>query len=234
MNMLQKISLIVLIFLSVTARAQLPLEVTAGYSYNSIFDQTDTYRTYARSGFCFGAILPVKTFKIFVLQSGLEYVQKNYLWRRTGNYSQIFERRSNSYLSLPVLAQMRVVKTRDLALVVTSGLFGSYLLSRNVEGAIPNVFNSTTDLLQDGEIVQNFRMTRYDFRNKFNKQNDVRYEWGIAGGLQIQYTGLPGFTPLLKAHYYQGLTRVSRNSSREGLNSTNHTLVVSGGVILKL
>jgi hypothetical protein len=230
------ILIIQVIITSNNSYAQFLLGVDAGYSVNHL--STDiSNRTYTKntngSGYnvnLHGAFIISDRFKI---QTGIGLIQKSYSFVRTGYYEGIYENFTNSYLQIPSLAQFRVLIIKKVKVHFNSGIYGAYWTSAYVDGTLPNIFDSTNQIDDVGEIAQFFAFTEYSEKYSFNQDKDSRIEYGFVTGLEFNYDPTSRYSVILKASYYQSIADQQKDYMVNQIAKRNQTFCISVGYLIK-
>jgi hypothetical protein len=184
-----------------STQAQIYTGVEAGINRNYLISNTadKPFFEYQQStGFSVG--MPIRyAFAKSAWISGVQviptFVQKNYMIQRTGDYAGIYQQTNNSYLELPVMAQLRIGSTQlnkttgsSLSGFLNLGGFAGYWLQGHVEGRT----NSPMDLIN---------YVSYNTNYTFDSRKDNRFEWGGVLGLGLQYALNKIYTVTLEARY---------------------------------
>ena len=172
---MKKIALLVIILgLAGSMSAQWRVGVSAGGDYNLYSINTQYQIDYQYKGM-WGASASIFAQYDFLdwlgLRWELEMVQKNHRFSRT-LYSGTNYNTWNTYLQLPVMAQMSFggKKVRGF---VNAGVYAGCWVDSYLKG---HIYNTLTDKTEDLN-------QPYDFYSK----RDQRVDFGLAGGLGIEY-----------------------------------------------
>nr|WKN36118.1 PorT family protein [Tunicatimonas sp. TK19036] len=216
--------------------AQTFLEAKGGYSYNTLStvnSSINSSETLGDGGFYFSGQISKKYYR-FIVKTGAEVLQKNYFIKRLDEYSGIIQSSKNIYLTVPLAFQVKLIEVKKLEIHINAGAYGGYWITNNIEGTIPNAFNTTFKISNNHEVIQNFYLAKYTLKNKFNRTRDHRLEVGAAAGLQLQYFVIPSVSPVLSFSYYQAFTYTQKEYMLNQPKKVNQTMVFSGGILFRV
>lgn len=176
-----RLSIFLLLFIPLSGFGQLHLGVKGGYNISSVsFIPDQKQRPIYNGLFDAGLIVKYYDLTYFGFQAELNFTQRGF---RSLVDEEIYKRRVNSYLDMPMFMQIRI-QQKDLFAHLNAGVSFSYLLSAK-EGT-----NET------GEYV----MLEY----KPNILRDHRVDYGLIGGAGVGYEFGWG-TLQVEVKYYYGL-----------------------------
>lgn len=230
------IILFVALLISSICNAQFLFKIDAGYSYNHLITYVSN-RTFTKNvnkiGYNAALRFKYEVNKLIGFETGISWIQKNYSFKRTENYSGIFDKFTNNYLQIPFTVPIRIYEKKKIQIFLNNGVFASYLISTRVNGVMPNAFNSTNELDVDGQSIQNFNLTTYSEDYKFNTMKDNRFEFGLQTGITFQYDFNEKTVFFLEYRFYQSLTDIQKEYMVNQASKINQTSIVSVGFILK-
>lgn len=217
--MRKKPILIFLALLAVSAvQAQWRLGVSGGGDYNFYSIQTHYQTDYHYTG-RWGATAAIFTQYNFLnwvaLRAELEMVQKNHLFYRTFPYEGTRYATNNTYLQLPVMTQFSFggQKVRGFANV---GVYAGYWLDSHLKGTMTDPMN--TDSVYPVDEKQDFLAAR-----------DQRWDFGLAGGIGIEYRFLEHWALHAEGRCYYSFITTSHQSSVIADNRYNTTFAIQLG-----
>ncbi len=225
-----------LLFVSIcTCEAQLSVGVVAGYNYNHLItdikNREFTKNTIER-GYCTGLQINYSLTNLLSLQTGIDLLQKNYSFTRTGEYTGVYETFTNSYIQLPIAVKLRLLEKRKFQIFLKAGVYGAYWAYANVKGTTLNIFNSTHTISNEGQIIQYLSLTDYSEKYQFNDTKDNRYEFGLNSGISIQYALNRKYSALIESNYFQSVTDQQKHYMINQISKINQTLCISIGCII--
>jgi hypothetical protein len=201
-----------------------------GYAYNTLYTETG-YRPFSQyeSGHGFRVGIPVR-FVIFdwlALQSGVQFIQKNYSSVRT-NDDKIYANYTNSFIEFPLLVQVSTkVGIDDLRLFATAGAELGVWVAQHQEGsaaiiALPG-YNDDRD-------TSDIKYQSFNEDIAWNDTRDNRFTASLVAGLGVAYTLKP-CTFYIEGRYHFGLTDLEKAYQRNKAPRINDTVSVSAGVL---
>jgi len=200
------------------ASAQWRIGVSGGADYNwyAIHTQYQTDYHYEGAWGWNAAIFTQYDFLPWLgLRAEIEASEKNYRFYRTGSYSGTDYITHNTYLQLPVMTQFRFGGTKVHGFV-NAGVYAGCWLAGRQKGTI---FNPLTD-----------RVERINAPYTFNKQKDQRADFGLAGGLGIEYVPAAHWAIHIEGRcYYSFISQVKPYMEIRD-NRYNTTLTLQAGV----
>jgi hypothetical protein len=199
--------------------------LSGGYTNNSLYTSTAgrPLTGYERGhGFEFAIPARYQISPWFAVQAELQYIQRNYTWRRTGQFDRVYSTVKNSFLDLPLLANFSLGGKR-LRVFANAGVYaGLWINSRRKGVQIEN----TQDPFNSGVVFYH----EYDERVEFDSRRDSRFEAGLLAGLGLQYALKP-CTLFLEGRYYYGLTDLQQDYGYNMVPRMNDTLAVTMGIL---
>jgi hypothetical protein len=165
-------------------------------------------------GYCTGANVGYDLNERISLLTGVMLIQKDYSIRRKDSVDTRFFFK-NTFIQIPLQAQLKVFDVKKWNLGISGGGFVSYWGSSHVEGIIPNAF----DHYVDGQSNVHVNWVRVNTSNQFTRV-DVRYEYGIAGGMSLSYEMSSRLAITSSGSFYRSLTDLRSDNSPRRLNNT--------------
>lgn len=201
-----------IIAFAASVKAQWQVGVTAGYALNTM--STDTRYAYDlnygnRGGITFGVPVAYSFNEWFALRADVMYIQKNYEKTRSGFFKGLYDKTTNSFASLPLVAQFSFGGERLKGFVNGGGYIG-YWLSSSIKGKTANLderdTNPTDYLSQTNQVY-------FETDVDFNSLRDNRLDYGLTAGAGLEYrlNNLLGITAEVR-HYY-GLANLYKNKT---------------------
>lgn len=215
-------------------KAQFHWGFEAGYVNNQMNASIDNQAfTKIKNGSGVGLGISGKyEFNYISFETGIQYLQKNYEYVRTGNFTGLFTTFANAYLQLPALISFQVYKKEKFTIEVKAGGYGGYWISSTIKGNIPDMF-SIINRTEDEELLQYLGTEAYREKVRFNSLKDNRFEIGCAGGLSAQYEISKHGNLLLNFKYYQSITDQQKNYMIRQTGRYNQTIFISMGYSTK-
>ncbi len=123
---------------------------------------------------------------------------------------------TNDYLLLPVMASFRFGGEK-LKGFCNLGVFGGYWLHSNIEG---------------GQ-VQYFSSKNYEFSQKveFNDDRDQRWDYGLVGGIGIEYQIFKHWAAQAELRYYYSTSSIQKDYMRLSDPKYNSTTAIQAAII---
>lgn len=205
--------------------SQVSVGVSVGYDRNNL-STGSSYRSFVRnkamSGFSVGLPVRYDVNDWFGVQSELTYIQKNNKTERNYAYSAISEEMTNSYLQVPLMGHFSFGSDKIRGFLNLGG-YGAYWLSGNREGINLNVFGEGQEQLYP-----------YDESYKFDSRKDRRMEFGLVGGIGVQYNLNQNISFFAESRYYYSLTDMQKDYMYKRPTKYNNTLAVNVGCMFSL
>jgi hypothetical protein len=183
--------------------------VEGGYANNTLYTETG-YRPFSqyKSGHGFRVGIPVR-FVIFdwlAVQSGVQFIQKNYSFVRTDD-SKIFTNYTNSFIEFPLLAQVSTkVGIDNLRLFATVGAELGVWAGQHREGSAAVLAITGYD---DERDMSNILYQSYNEDVTWNEKRDNRFSASLVAGLGVAYNLQP-CTFYIEGRYHYGLTDLEK------------------------
>jgi len=216
--------------------AQTAIGVKCGYTDNYInADLSNREYTHLENmgGYSLGIIYKKTITNIFALKAELGLIQKNYRVERSESYTGIYENYHNSYFQLPLTGQIDIFKRPKFSIALNGGAYCAYWVYAKVNGVTPNVFDTSNQLVADGQGTQNFYLTSYSEKYNFNKFKDNRFEFGLQTGGTLQYSINEKHSFFLEYNYYQSFSDIQKKYMVNQKSRINQTFLLSAGFLLR-
>ena len=202
--------------------------ITGGYTNNKLYTSTAgrAYTEY-ENGHGFEIAIPFR-YQIkpwLALQTELQYIQKNYTWKRTGVYDKVYTDYTNHFFDIPLMLNFSA-GGEAFRVFANAGAYAGFWLGGKKKGTL---LENTTDPFSPGDVFY----SDYDEKAEFNKNRDARFDAGLLCGLGIQYSFKP-VTIFLEGRYYYGLTDMQQNYAYGLLPKMNSTFNVRLGALLAM
>jgi hypothetical protein len=200
--------------------------LSGGYANNALHSSTvgRALTEYDRGhGFELGIPLRYQASPWFAVQTELRYIQKNYAWRRTGQFDKVHSTVTNSFIELPLMANFSLGGERLRVFANAGGYAGVWIDSRRKGTQIENTqdpFNDSVD----------YYYYDYDERVEFDKRRDALFEAGLLAGLGLQYAFKP-WVLFIEGRYYYGLTDLQQDYGYNMVPRMNDTFTVTMGAL---
>lgn len=151
----------------------------------------------------------------FGLRFELEASQKNHRFYRDGSYSATDYIRYNTYLQLPVMAQFSFGGEKVRGFVHT-GIYAGYWLAGREKGSYYDPFDEKQVTIDQAYVFQN--------------DKDQRWDFGLAGGLGVEYRFVEHWAMHVEARcYYSFISTVKPYMQHVKDNRYNTTLGIQAG-----
>ncbi|MEM6830512.1 MAG: hypothetical protein AAF551_08330, partial [Bacteroidota bacterium] len=158
-----------------------------------------------------------------------QFVQKNYNLRRGSPFQAIFKEEHNDFLQVPLAFNIHLLQLNNTSIFTRVGFFAGLWIQSDTKGTIPNAFNSTNSVTENGEVIQNFNISPYSAKG-FNSIQNNRFEFGALLSLGLDYAIHSRYIAVLEFAYNYVLT----TSSKSTLGYSNRTLISSIGIRYRL
>jgi len=219
-------------------RAQLYLGIEAGGNKNYLVtsNQAQAFTNYdPKGGFSFGVPLLYQYNDWFALQSGLSYTQKNYQITRTGYFQGIYQKNTNSYLELPILAHFSF-GDEQLKGFINLGGYAAYWMSDHLKGVETNVLNTVDSSSASNTLSTNTGSYGYSYSEpyQFSTVKDNRLELGWIAGAGISYETISGHRFFIEGRFTSSVTDQQKNYQLNQIPRYNSTWGISIGCLFRL
>lgn len=223
-----------LFLISFSAYSQFSVGIEGGWNKNRLVTSTG-YRSFAQynkaDGFAIGIPVRYQILDWLAVQSGVTFIQKNYEWRRTHYFEGVYQKSKNSYLQIPLLANVSFGGSK-LRGFVNGGGYAGYWVSGKVKGLSFEPYNTS-----DGPygVLGNYKTYNYDEKYEFSDERDRRIELGWILGGGVSYL-LKGRYQLFAEYRYQyALTDQQKAYMTAGqIPRYNETGIVQVGCLVKI
>jgi hypothetical protein len=200
--------------------------LSGGYANNWLYTSTGTRAfTEYKNGDGFEISVPVR-YQVtpwFALQGEIQYIQKNYIWSRTEQYSKIYTETTNSFVDFPLMAQFSFGGPRLRGFLNAGGYIGFWAAGRR-----KGTEREYTVYVFD---IDNSSFY-YDFDEKyeFDKERDNRFDAGLLCGIGLQYELKPCVV-FVEGRFNYGLTDLQKDYQYGLIPRINNTVAVQIGVL---
>lgn len=205
--------------------SQLSVGASIGYDRNSLSTGT-SYRSFvknkAMSGFAIGLPVRYDVNDWFGVQSELTYIQKNSKTERNHSYSGISEEMTNSYFQVPLMGHFSFGGEK-LRGFINLGGYGGYWLKSKREGVNLNVFGEGAEQIYP-----------YEERYEFDSRKDRRLEFGLVGGLGVQYNLSENVALFAEGRYYYSLSDMQKDYMYRRPTKYNNTFALNVGCLFNV
>ncbi|MGO4289556.1 porin family protein [Chitinophaga sp. RAB17] len=221
------------------AQAQFEIGVSGGYNKNYL--QTSSgYRAFTKydalSGFVVGIPIQYHFNDWLAIQADPSYIQKNYEQSRNHFFDGIYQKSTNTYIQLPVMAHFSF-GGKKLKGFFNAGGYGAYWAGGRIKGAMANVFNNAPDLPDNQQVYNFFQFDKaYNYNEKytFDSRRDRRMEFGLVAGAGIEYLLQQKYRFFAEARYYYGLSDQQKNYMINQIPRYNDTYVIQAGCLFNI
>ncbi|WP_343561681.1 porin family protein [Sphingobacterium sp.] len=227
------------VFASTYAQSKFEIGISGGYTHN-VLTTTDGYRVFTnlkgRSGFQLGIPVRYNINEWFAVQAEPSYIQKNYKLQRNDFFEGVFHKVRNGYFQLPLIAHFSFGGSR-LRGFMNAGGFAAYWGSSQVKGATASVFDNPPDLDDMAQLHSIYQIRgkyEYDEKYSFDKRRDKRLEFGLIGGMGIEYKILERYKLVAEGRYNYGLSDNQKDYMLNQISRYNNTLGIQIGVLYQL
>jgi hypothetical protein len=220
--------LAVLFFPPLAAQDQSPWYIgfAGGYTNNSLYTSTlNRSFTAYENGHGFEFALPVR-FRFLpwlAVQAEIQYVQKNYTWKRTESYNGYYADYTNQFLDFPLMAHFSLGGQRLRGFFNAGGYLGVWLSSGR-KGVQRGVHPG------EGGIVGIINDIDFNGKVEFDSSRDNRFDAGILAGLGVEYN-FDTFCLFVEGTFNYGLTDLQKKYMGGLVPRINDTWVVRMGVL---
>jgi hypothetical protein len=197
-----------------------------GYANNNLYTSVlDRSFTAYENGHGFEFALPVR-FRFLPwlgVQAEIQYVLKNYTWKRTEFYSGYYADYVNHFLDLPVMVHFSFGGQRLRGFLNAGGYLGVWLLSGR-KGMQRGVHAG------EGGIVGIIDDIDFDSKVEFDRSRDNRFDAGLLLGLGVQYAWKP-VTVFVEGRFNYGLTDLQKDYMYGLVPRINNTWAIRMGAL---
>jgi hypothetical protein len=205
------------------------------YAYNMMYSSAG-YRPFSEyqggHGFDIGVPVRFAVFDWLAVQSGVQFIQKNYSYNRTDD-DRIYRNWTNSFLEFPILGQVSVglgnkPLQKQLRLFASVGVELGVWLNQHLKGSQPtqNIPGYDDERAFDTDVLYQ----SYEEDVAWNDKKDNRFDAALLAGAGVQYN-LEPCTFFIEGRFYYGLTDLEKNYQRNQVPHINDTIVISAGVL---
>ena len=205
--------LTIALLITFMAQAQWRVGITGGADYN-VFSMDrqylDDYRIDGRWGVTFGITGQYDVTDWFGVRADLNWTQKNYRKHRMIIKDMDFKYR-NDYLQLPVMASFSV-GGQKLRGFCNMGVYGGYWFNSHWKGSDYNSFGKYS--------------MPFDEKVEFNDEVDKRWDFGLLGGIGVEYRITPHWAAQAEVRYYYSTTSTTKQYMRVKDYRYNNTTAI--------
>jgi hypothetical protein len=222
------LTLATLLFSSTQVVCQISVGIVAGPDVNFLDAKkfnSPINRLGSLIGYHTGVAIQYEFTKKLSIVTNVELIRKDYSICRKDSINTSFQFR-NIFMQLPLVFQLKVLDMDKWSLSISGGGFVSRWRSSHVTGIIPDAFNSYVDGQSNTRVNWDRINTSYQFM-----ASDVRYEYGLTGGMRLAYQMNQALTITSSVSYYRSLTNLR---SDESPARYNNTIALGFGVLYKI
>ncbi|GAB5527623.1 MAG: hypothetical protein Roseis2KO_54950 [Roseivirga sp.] len=216
--------------------AQTFTELRVGYTVNQLNQgfTSDTFEEKEASGGAYTGFTITHYFsdKLF-LKYGGEWIEKSYTLRRAVPFNAVYKRLNNRYLQLPLNVGIVLTSYKKLQFAASTGFYAGYWLSSNVNGTIPNAFD-TFNTQENGNVTANFRVASYKAENQIGTGEYRRFHIGSNFELKAIYTLNHNCRLTSTVGYQHAFTNQGKSAPSANGFQADRTVVFSIGLMYKL
>jgi hypothetical protein len=205
------IAILPLLLSGLQSRGQLFLGVEGGpnMNYLTTSNASEPFTNYdGMRGWNISVPVGYQFFDWLSLQTAPTYIQKNFDIVRTGFFTGVYQKNSNTYLQLPLDLRFSF-GGKELRGFVDLGGYGAYWASGRIKGTEANILNESDtayDNVNPTSILGENYPYSYNQKYVFNSTKDNRMEFGLIGGAGISYELFQIYTFYLEGRYYRAMT----------------------------
>lgn len=238
--MKRKLSLFVALFLCAqVVQAQFEIGISGGYNNNYLHTSTG-YRAFTKydhqPGFVVGIPIQYHFNDWLAIEADPSYIQKNYEESRDHFFDGIYQKNTNSYIQLPLMAHFSFGGS-ELKGFFNAGGYGAYWAGGRIKGAMANAFDLAPDIPDDQQVYNFFQFDKayhYDEKYTFDSRRDRRLEFGLLAGAGIEYWWKQQYRFFIEARYYYGLSDQQKNYMINQIPRYNDTYVIQAGCLFNI
>ncbi|MFC6102407.1 porin family protein [Olivibacter domesticus] len=226
-------------FIALKTQAQLEVGISGGYNKNYLYTSTG-YRAFTKydavSGFELGVPIQYHFNEWLAIQAEPSYIQKNYEQNRSHFFEGVYQKNTNSYIQLPLMAHFSF-GGKQLRGFLNIGGYGAYWASGKVKGAVANVFDNGPEIPDDQDIDEYFQLNQphhYNEKYTFDSRRDRRLELGLMAGIGIEYAILNKYRLFVEGRYYYSLSDQQKNYMINQIPRYNDTYGVRIGCLFNI
>jgi len=239
MNRLHCLFLLAFFALAQPLRAQLYVGVEGGWNKNHLSTSySSQYFTEAvnQAGFSAGIPVRYRVFDWLAFEADPGFIRKNYMTRRTGFFEGLYQKNTNSYWQLPVMAQFSF-GGEQLRGYVSLGGYAAYWASSHIQGTTIGSLNTNDTVYSTTNPVSIANENiPYNFNQKytFDSKKDRRLELGAIAALGVSYEMPQGYFVFIEGRYTRSLTDMQKSYETNQVPRYNDTFGLSVGVMINL
>jgi len=199
--------------------------ISAGYTNNGLYtnEHNRAFTEYERGhGFEVSASGRYRFTEWFALQGEIQFIQKDYVLKRTEQFDRVQSEITNSFINFPIMTQFSFGNQTLRGFLNTGGFIGVWVDSRRKGTAL-------------GLLVDPYdpdKVTYYDYDEKvtFDDRRDNLFDAGLLLGAGIQYSFKP-VTVFLEGRFNYGLTDLQKDYMYEKVPRINDTFIIQAGIL---
>jgi hypothetical protein len=199
--------------------------LSGGYAGNSLYTSTG-YRafTHYETGHAFTVGLTARWafFDWLSVQAEPSFIQKNYSQVRTEMLSEIHYTVTNSFVDIPILANLNWRVYKNLSVFANVGGYLGVWVNSHIKGTA----REFTENSWDREEVYYYS---YNEDVPFDSRRDNQFDAGLLAGLGIKYDA-KSFCVYAECRFNYGLTDLQKDYMINKVPRINDTLTVQAGV----
>lgn len=230
------LTIIVILFYRIS-NAQFSVGCDFGFNINHL-DTDISNRSFTKNtnkiGYNTSLLIDYKISKSINIQTGFSFIEKNYSLERTGYYEGIFQSFNNIYMQMEFFSQIKALQLNRLQLKLNTGTYTAFWCQSQINGVIPNIYDTNNEIDNNGVVIQNFNLTKYSENYEFNKVKDNRIEFGLISGLDLIYNITIKNRAFFRANYYFSLTDQQKKYMAIQNSRINKTISFSFGFMYNL
>ena len=214
--------------------AQFAVGIQAGADKNYLItnNASQAFTNYnSQMGIAVGIPVKYRINEWLGIQSGVEYIQKNFQINRTGFFQGIYQKNSNAYIQLPVMGNFSFGGDQ-LRGFVNLGVYAAYWASSRLKGTEANLLNTNdTAFYTVNPINALGENNGYNYNEKyqFNSTKDNRMEFGWIAGAGVSYQMNEQFQLFIEGRHTSSFTDQQKNYQVNQIPRYNDTYSISIG-----
>lgn len=234
--------LFVIIFIfSVSVYSQQPARweggLSLGFTRNSLHTSVG-YRAFTKyeplNGFTFSLPVRYNFNDWFALTSELSYIRKNYEYKRFGFYGGQYQKTTNGFIQIPVMAHFSFGGTK-LRGFLNLGGYASYWTDSHIKGVTIGInwAGENPDSSKD-KIIDYIIPYSYNEKRDFDNRRDRRILFGITGGIGMEYALNSKYKLFIEGRYFYETSDLQKDYMINRIPRYNDTFVIQIGCLFNL
>jgi hypothetical protein len=239
MNRLQFLLVLAFLALAQPLYSQLYLGVEGGWNKNHLSTSNNSQyftENVDKSGFSAGIPVRYRVLDWLAFEADPGYIQKNYMSQRTGFFNGIYQKSSNAYWQLPVMAQFSF-GGQQLRGYMSLGVYVAYWASGRIKGTTTGPLNSVdTAYANTNPIGITGETNPYNYNQpySFNSTRDNRIEFGGIGAIGVSYEMEQGYLLFVEGRYTRSLTDMQKKYELNQTPRYNDNFGINVGVMVRM